>query len=132
MYMIKKLPWIFCLTLGLNACAEKECSSEADGDADGLNDCDEETLGTDPELADSDGDGLSDKEELDCVSDPLNADEQCYACGWEHNDPGDLTSTGNAEGDVIANIELVDQCGEMVNIWDFHGEYHVLYVTAAW
>ena len=121
------------LSLGLAGCEFKgECSVEDDADADGVNDCDEEALGTDPDLADSDGDGLSDKEEIDCISDPLNADEQCYECGWPHNDPGNLVSTGNAEGDVIDNIKMVDQCGEMVDIWDFHGEYHILYMTAAW
>ena len=108
------------------------CSEESDLDGDGIDDCAEIELGTDPEAADSDGDGFSDAEELDCVSDPSDADEKCYACGWEHNDPGNLESTGTGYGDVIDNISLVDQCGEMVDIWDFYGEYHVLYMTAAW
>ena len=117
--------------LGMAGCEQKaDCS--ADFDNDGINDCDEETLGTDPSLADSDGDGLSDKDELDCVSDPLDPAEQCYQCGWEHNDPGSLASTGNAEGDVVENLQLTDQCGEQVDLWDFYGEYHVLYLTAAW
>jgi len=109
-----------------------ECSVDSDLDSDGLDDCAEEELGTDPENSDSDGDGFSDVEEVDCVSNPLDSEEQCYACGWEHNDPGDLVSTGVAEGDVIANLQLPDQCGETVDLWDFHGEYHVLYMTAAW
>ena len=118
----------------MSACQMKgsECSAELDSDADGIDDCAEHDLGTDPTMADSDGDGLSDKEELDCVSNPLDALEQCYACGWEHNDPGDLVSTGSAIGDVMANLQLEDQCGEVVDTWDFYGEYHILYMTAAW
>ena len=125
------------LCLALASCgepAEEEvsCDPLADADADGLFDCDEEDLGTDPLVADSDGDGFTDAAELDCVSDPLNVEEVCYSCGWEHNDPGDLTSDGAGQDNVIANVELVDQCGEMVDMWDFHGEYHILYMTAAW
>jgi hypothetical protein len=107
------------------------CSEDSDADGDGLDDCAEADLGTDPANDDSDGDGFTDSEELDCVSNPLDVDEQCYACGWEHNDPGTLVSNGKEVGDVIHNISMVDQCGEMVDIWDFHGEYHVLYMTSA-
>ena len=74
----------------------------------------------------------SDKEEVDCVSNPLDEAEQCYACGWAHNDPGDIESTGSEIGDVMANLQLEDQCGDVVDTWDFYGEYHVLYMTAAW
>jgi hypothetical protein len=108
------------------------CSETSDKDEDGITECDELELGTDPNNADTDGDGFADAEEVLCVSDPNDPDEQCYACGWEHNDPGNLESTGNGVGDVMDSISLVDQCGEMVDLWDFHGEYHVLYLTAAW
>jgi len=132
--MNKNFLLLSTLMLLAAGCGEEEwvCSEASDPDADGLNDCEEEALGTDMALADSDGDGLSDFEEVECVSDPLNGDEVCYACGWEHNDPGNLESTGDDEGDVIENLALVDQCGETVDLWDFHGEYHILYVTAAW
>ena len=113
--------------LGDAACVEGE-----DGDSDGITDCDEQAIGTDPLLEDSDGDGYSDGEEVDCISDPLGSSEQCYACGWAHNDPGDLESTGSNVGDVIKNIKMKDQCGERVALWDFFGEYHILYMTAAW
>ena len=123
-------------TVGLTACMdflkEEVCSADEDLDGDGIDDCEEEELGTDPASSDSDGDGFSDLEELDCVSSPTDPEEFCYACGWEHNDPGNLVSEGNDIGDVIDNIEMVDQCGEMVDIWDFYGEYHILYTTAAW
>ena len=128
------MKYVFWSLLLMSACQMKdnECSADSDSDGDGIDDCAEQELGTDATLADSDGDGLSDKEELDCVSNPLDATEQCYACGWEHNDPGNIESTGSEIGDVMANLQLEDQCGEVVDTWDFYGEYHVLYMTAAW
>ena len=122
---------LFMATLLLQGCAEKiDCS--LDSDSDGLNDCEEQELGTNPDSSDSDGDGFTDADEVDCVSNPADANEQCYACGWEHNDPGNLVSTGNEYGDVVANLQLPDQCEEVVDLWDFHGEYHILFMTAAW
>lgn len=109
-----------------------DCDNEADGDGDGLDDCTEAELGTDPSLGDSDGDGISDGDELDCESDPLDAADVCYGCGWPKNDPGSLEATGDQVGDLIANIVLVDQCGDNVSMWDFYGAYHIIYKTAAW
>lgn len=43
----------------------------ADGDADGLPDAREETLGTDPRVPDTDGDGVADGDEVDRGTDPL-------------------------------------------------------------
>lgn len=126
------LKYAWLLSAILVGCDKNNCSVDSDADADGLNDCEELDLGTDPESADSDGDGYSDADEITCVSSPLDADEQCYACGWEHNDPGNLVSTGADYGDVVANVQLPDQCDEVVDLWDFYGEYHVLYMTAAW
>ncbi len=104
-----------------------------DSDGDGLSDCDElNETGTDPLVTDSDGDGFSDGVEVDCVSNPMDGGEVCYACGWGHNDPGTLVSTGNEEGDVLADLDLFDQCQEAVRLWDFAGEYHILFATAAW
>jgi len=110
--------------------SELDCSSDSDGD--GIDDCTEVDLGTDPDLSDTDGDGFEDGQELDCVSDPLDGTEVCYACGWAHNDPGILESTGAAAGDVVANMALVDQCLEDVDLWDFAGSYIMLYMTATW
>ncbi len=107
-----------------------DCTVDTDGD--GVDDCAEADLGTDPDNEDSDGDGILDGAEIDCGSDPLDAAEQCSACGWPRNDPGNLVSTGTEEGDVIANLSFIDQCQEPVNLWDFAGEYHILYMTAAW
>ena len=126
------------LLLYLTACAgpalddtgSLDCT--ADADADGLDACEERDLGTDSDLPDTDGDGTSDGDEVDCVSDPLDAAEQCYTCGWRHGDPGDLASTGAALGDVVENVPFLDPCEEAVDLWDFAGEYHILFVTASW
>ncbi len=141
--------------VGLACVSTEECDSTKDDDADGLDNCTEANklgtdpdladtdgdglddgfeveLGTDPNLADTDGDGFDDGSEVDCVSSPTDSAEVCYACGWEHNDPKSLVSTGASVGDVIENLELVDQCGELVDLWDFAGKYHILYMTAAW
>ena len=131
-----KTTFIMALALLYAGCeADKDddaCSETSDEDGDGINECEEEALGTNPLNADTDGDGFADNEEIDCVSNPADPNEQCYACGWEHNDPGNLVSNGSEVGDVMGSISLVDQCGEMVDLWDFYGEYHVLYLTAAW
>lgn len=108
------------------------CDASADTDGDGLDDCSEADFGTDATLADSDGDGFSDGDELDCVSDPLDASEGCYACGWEHNDPGTLTATGDSLGDTVADLAFIDQCAEDVRLWDFAGSYTIAFITAAW
>jgi len=102
----------------------------ADGDC--LSDEQEAMLGTDPALADTDGDGIGDCEEVACGSDPLDPADKCYTCGWKQSDPGNLATTGANEGDVIANLELIDQCSEPVHLWDFAGEYHILFMTASW
>ena len=103
-----------------------------DSDGDGIGDCEEIEQGTNPTSDDSDGDGLTDFEELECVSDPLDADEQCYACGWAHGDPGNLSSSGNDVDDTIADVDLVDQCGESLPLWDLTGKYYILFLTASW
>ena len=138
----------FTVFLGLLACGkgdpdgdgltnqeEKELGTDpdnSDSDGDGISDGEEQTLGTDPMNDDSDGDGYIDSDELDCDTDPMDEGEYCYDCGWEHNDPGNLVSTGSNEGDVIANLQLADQCGQVVDLWDFYGDYHILFQTAAW
>ena len=122
----------------LSACTTSTAPSEgasdcgADSDADGIEDCEEVALGTDPAVADTDGDGDADGDELACLADPLDADEACYECGWLRGDPGDLESTGASIGDVIAELQLVDQCQETVSLWDFAGSYRVLTMVPAW
>ena len=55
-----------------------------------------------------------------------------YACGWKRNNPGALRAGGSRVGDVVENLKLVDQCSEEVELWDFYGEYDILWMTAAW
>ena len=111
---------------------EPEVDVNANADGDCMTDLEEEEMGTDPEKEDSDGDGISDCDEIEAVSDPTDPDEVPYACGWAHDDPGNMQPTGAAIGDVIYEASLPDQCGEDVNLWDFYGKYHVIYMTAAW
>jgi hypothetical protein len=55
------------------------------------------------------------------------------ACGWEGDDPGGLVATGNAVGDIIANVQgLTDQCGETRSLWDFAGGYRIVVLAEAW
>ncbi len=105
-------------------------SANVDGDCMTL--AEEQAIGTDDTLADTDGDGFDDCAETACVSDPVDAAEKCYLCGWKHADPGNLVSTGASEGDVIANLDLVDQCKEPLRLWDLAGGYHILFMTASW
>ena len=101
-------------------------------DGDCMTDAEEIAAGTDPNHADGDRDGVSDCDEIACGSNPADAQEKCYACGWKRNDPGNLISDGAAIGNVVKNITLADQCGDQVSIWDFYGQYVILYMTAAW
>src|SRR5687767_3776892 len=105
---------------------------DANPDGDCLTNAEEELLGTNRDAADTDADGMDDCVERDCLSDPLDSAQKCYACGWKRNDPGTLVSNGSSEGDVVANMDLIDQCQEPVKLWDFAGEYHILFMTAAW
>lgn len=132
---IRDMAVLSALLLPLGCAGEPACDPESDEDGDGLDACAEEAAGTNPEERDSDGDGFDDDEEIACVSDPLDDREVCYECGWAHNDPGDLGEdppVGPDRGDTIGNFELWDQCEEPVDLWDFAGEYHILYLTAAW
>lgn len=111
---------------------ESEIDVNANADGDCMTDIEEEELGTNPEKEDTDGDGFTDCDEIEAVSDPTDGDEIPYACGWPHNDPGNLQPTGAAIGDTLYDAELPDQCGDTVSLWDFYGKYQVLYITAAW
>lgn len=149
---MRQLSWSFALLLAplLAGCSPEasnvdgDCLDDAqeeelgldieatDSDGDGLSDCEEIELGTDALAADSDGDGVDDGDELACVSDPNDADEVCYACGWEHGDPGDLASSGADIGDVMGDLTVHDQCGDEVSLWDLAGAYRLLYMTTEW
>lgn len=119
-------------TTGSGGAGGQKVDPNANPDGDCMTNAEETALGTDPLLADTDADGFDDCAERDCVSDPLDVNEHCYACGWHHDDPGDLVSDGAKEGNTVANMDLIDQCSEPVKLWDFAGKYHILFMTAAW
>ena len=105
---------------------------DANADGDCMTDAEELAIGTDPNSVDSDNDGTSDCDEIDCVSNPIDGNEVCYACGWKHNDPGDIVSTGSTVGSVMANFSLIDQCGDLVDAYDFAGAYRIFHSLPAW
>ncbi len=124
---------ILLLVAACGTVEEAEIDPTLNTDGDCMTDVEEIALGTDPNVdGDMDGDGVNDCAELECVSDPMNGDEKCYTCGWKHNDPDRLESNGAAIGDTIGNAQLTDQCNDSVSLWDFYGEYHVIYMTAAY
>lgn len=50
-----------------------------------------------------------------------------YACGWECNDPGDLAGVDPmAPGETIPSGRFEDQCGDMVDLYDFYGSYLII------
>lgn len=129
--MMHRTRTALCFVAGLALTSCTSASDEAPDPTDG--DCltadAEREIGTNPAKTDSDGDGTDDCAEVACGSDPLDGREDCYACGWRHDDPGTLVSQGNDLGDTIENLVVYDQCMEAVRLWDFAGEYHILFMT---
>ena len=122
---------------GLSDAEESELGTDpnaSDTDGDGLSDSEEASLGTDPTNADSDGDGYSDSEEGDANTDPMDGDSHPYTGGYDvsrcETDP---QSTGsNDVGDVTDDFALVDQFGDVVNLYDFCGKTVLLINGAFW
>ena len=91
---------------------ERRCEGDAlltepDRDRDGLKDCEEEQLGTDPDLADTDGDGLEDFDEIDKHrTDPLAADtdgdglSDAEEVNRHQTDPREVDSDGDGLSDA--------------------------------
>jgi thiol-disulfide isomerase/thioredoxin len=71
-----------------------------DSDGDGLSNSEEETLGTDPNLADTDGDGLDDAAEVEAGTDPLDedSDDDTLSDG-EEADLGTDANNSDSDGD---------------------------------
>jgi hypothetical protein len=65
-------------------------------------------------------------------STPTAAPVAYYECGWPKHDPGNIESTGNEVGDIIANLKAQDQCGEDYEIWDGYGSYTAVFSFAFW
>ncbi len=124
------------VTLLLMACGG------GDPDADGLTNAEERDLGTDPREPDSDFDGLSDADEVLYGLDPLDAADDGYDGGWPLQVPsikdeieGMRQEGARAEvGNRFLRVTLVDQFGEMVDLYDFagHGKNVVIDLSAGW
>ena len=84
-------------------------------DGDGVDDCVELAAGLNPELADSDGDGESDGDEVAVV--PMGSIPTNMLCVVGCGMIRAIWCPLNYEGDVIANIVLIDQCEEEVSLW---------------
>jgi hypothetical protein len=136
---------------GLTDIEEEELGTDpekADTDGDGLDDPDELDLGTDPLVADTDGDGWTDGEEVDAETNPLYEYSHVYTGGYNvgYCDNGVAEPTGPTGqgsysshrwdayqvGDVVENFTLVDQHGEMVDLYSFCGQIIALSFGAFW
>ena len=148
---------LFLSGLLLTACLNK------DTDGDGLTDSEEEDFGSDPEVSDSDGDGVSDADEFDLGLDPnsTDSDGDGYLDGWEitegtdpadadsriytgywpynpdkesYNAPTSASDTTTTEGSPLLRAQLMDQFGDMVDLYDFagQGKYVAVDVSAIW
>ncbi len=73
-----------------------------DSDGDGLNDFEEQQLGTSPILSDTDGDGLSDGLEVELETDPLNPDT-------DGDDVSDGVEVANGSNPIDASDSGIDK-----------------------
>jgi thiol-disulfide isomerase/thioredoxin len=131
-------------------CDESDAAEGSlDPDEDGLTNDEEAALGTDPENADSDGDGVLDGAEIDDGTNPSYTYSHVYAGGYNVGfceSPYEGTATGATgtgsydgsswtayqNGDVLENFTLLDQHGEMVDMYSFCGKHVVFAVGAGW
>ena len=127
---------------GLSNSLEAELGTDpekVDSDGDGLSDFDEyDSLGTDPTKADSDGDTYLDSWELTEGTDPNDAESRIYKGYWPYQPEKDA-GVGPEEaslqvGAPMARVELLDQFGEMVDLYDFskQGKLTIVDVSAIW
>lgn len=123
-----------------------------DEDGDGLQNGDEEELGTDPNNADSDDDGFGDADEVLEGTNPNYEYSHSYTgeynVGWCDTPPEPTGPTlegeyvdeaGNSlatwalqNGDVPDNFTMLDQHGEMVDLYSFCGTQIMVVVSAGW
>lgn len=126
------LPFTLLPALGAVGCIA-QVDADADGDQDGLLASDEAALGTDPGDPDSDGDGWTDGDEVDQYTDPMADADHPYENGWKIDAcRADIESTGNAEGEIANNFEMLDQFGETVKLHDFCDQVVYIVFAAFW
>jgi hypothetical protein len=114
---------------------DDDFSDGPDSDGDGLSDAWEDEHGTDPDDVDSDGDGWEDGEEVTGNSDPLDDDDHPYLGGWPRSPIPDWlldANTANYVGSTAPNFALMDQFGELVNLWSFVGNVILIESVAEW
>jgi hypothetical protein len=123
----------------------------ADTDGDGLADGAELENNTDPLDDDSDDDGYADGLEINEGTNPNYAYSHSYtggySVGWCDTPPVATGPTGEASfthqgttyewtayqaGDVAENFQLMDQHGEMVDLYSFCGQYVHIEFGAFW
>lgn len=96
------------------------CTDDSDGD--GLYDCFEDYLGTDPFDVDTDLDGYEDGYEWNNFSDPLDMLDYDYLGGWDHFPyPADLQGEGVEFGQVHHQIQAEDANHQFVSLYSFYG-----------
>jgi thiol-disulfide isomerase/thioredoxin len=106
----------------------EEIDPDLDSDEDGIPDVEEAELGTDPENPDSDDDGYLDSWEVEVGSDPMDDESVIYQGDWPYNPDKDDYDAPDIEdgvlevGAMMANYTLMDQFGDMVNLYDFAGQ----------
>ena len=99
--------------------------TQADGDADYLNDLEERIAGTNPADPDSDADGYLDGDEVLESTDPMNDGSRIYTGRWPYFRDKD-TILGNtpfsgpvAVGAIFPRFDGLDQHGQVVDLYDF-------------
>lgn len=106
---------------------------DADADADGLLASEEAALGSDPSNPDTDGDGWTDGEEAASYTSPISDADHPYEAGWKIDAcRSDVESTGNGEGEVANNFEMIDQFSETVRLHDFCDQVVYIVFGAFW
>lgn len=99
---------------------------------DGLDDDDDDTLGTDPGDTDTDGDRYDDGVEVEAGTDPLEYYQHPFIGGYPPG-PGPVwQGTGFDVGDVIDNVTLLDQHAEPIDLWALSGWALTLVFGAPW
>jgi hypothetical protein len=99
-------------------------------------------LGTDPNNSDTDGDSYLDGWEITEGTDPTDKDSVIYQGLWPYNPDKDSLGAPDLDkacssscvGEKLARFKIVDQFGDMVDIYDFYGSGKpiLLAISAQW